>query len=109
MMDEEYNKDPDAIPVRRLLWNVDYFVRYIPLPYHVGGASTANEDGTYNIYINSRLYATRQWEALLHEIAHCSCGHLDSRKDLPEEVKEWEADHAQNVLFPDPDDLLLCG
>ena len=84
--------------VRELVWNRDYFVRYIELPYSIGGASTVNEDGTYNIYINSRHYADRQWKSLMHELIHCSCGHLDYWKDLPIEVKEWEADHLRTYV-----------
>ena len=94
--------------VRRLLWGIDYFVRYIPLPYHIGGASVANNDGTYSIYLNSNHYADRQWRSLLHEVAHCSCGHLDSRKDLPDEVKEWEADHVRVPIIR-PDETQMCG
>lgn len=103
------DRKPDPRVVRRLIWNVDYFVRYIPLPYHIGGASVTNPDGTYSIYINSLLYADRQWEALLHEIAHCSCGHLDDRKDLPDEVKEWEADHVHvEVIDPDYEEYRMA-
>jgi hypothetical protein len=81
------------VSTRRMLWGVDYFVRYLPLPYHVGGATTLNNDGTYNIYLNSRHYADRQWKALLHELGHCVRGHLEDRRDIPDELKEWEADH----------------
>ena len=78
----------------QLIYDVDYFVRMIPLPWHIGGASVVNEDGTYSIYLNSRHGLSRQRGALLHEVAHCQEGHLDSRKDLPPSIKEWEADHA---------------
>ncbi len=84
--------------MRELIWDIDYFVRYIPLPYHIGGASTVNEDGTYNIYINSRLFADKQWDAFQHELVHCEAGHLDSRRDIPIAVKEWEAEHLRPVL-----------
>lgn len=81
-----------------LVWGRDYFVRYIKLPYHIGGASTVNDDGTYNIYINSRLYADKQWDAFEHELIHCEAGHLDEFKDLPLEIKEWEAEHLKPIM-----------
>jgi len=75
-----------------LVWDRDYFVRYIKLPRHIGGVCSANEDGTYNIYLNS-MYYDRRKTAFNHELAHCSLGHLDQWKELPDDIKEWEADH----------------
>ena len=80
--------------MRELIWDVDYFVRYLDFKtYKVGGAATANDDGTYNIYLNTRLSVEKQWEAFLHELVHCEAGHLDEYKDLPLAVKEYEASH----------------
>lgn len=79
--------------ISRLLWDRDYFVRAIPLPVHIGGASTLNPDGTYNIYVNQILSIEMQWDAFVHELLHCEAGHHDEWKDLPNEVKEWEADN----------------
>ena len=76
-----------------LLWDRDYFVRAIPLPHHIGGASTLNPDGTFNIYVNQILSIEMQWEAFLHELLHCEAGHHDEWKYLPDEIKEYEADH----------------
>ena len=85
--------------IRELTWGIDYFVRYIDFKtYKVGGASTLNDDGTYNIYINSRLSVKKQWEAFIHELVHCEAGHLDEYKDLPLAVKEYEADHLVPIL-----------
>lgn len=79
--------------IAQLTWGVDYYVRAITLPRHVAGASTANPDGTYNIYLNELLPIEWQWRAFIHELIHCEAGHLDEWKDLPLEVKEWEADN----------------
>ena len=75
-----------------LVWGRDYFVRYIPMGMRIGGVSTSNHDGTYNIYINANLYATRQWDAFLHELAHCALGHFDERSYLTEAEMEEEAE-----------------
>ena len=81
-----------------LIWGMDYYVRTIPLPARIAGASTVNPDGTYNIYLNSRLPIELQWKAFVHELIHCEAGHLDEWKDLPLEVKEWEADNLMPVI-----------
>ena len=89
----EAGKRQESNVSNELIGGRDYFVRYISLPYHIGGACTENWDGTYNIYINSRHYPERQKKSFRHELNHCACGHLDYWQDLPDEVKEWEADH----------------
>jgi len=81
-----------------LICGWDYFVRYISLPYNIGGAVTTNEDGTYNIYLNSRHWPEQQQRSLMHELVHAEGGHLDYWKDLPEEVKEWEAENLQGKI-----------
>jgi len=89
--------------MRCLIWGIDYFVYYVPLPYNVGGGSALNPDGTYTIYVNSRHYATQQWAAFKHELVHCEAGHLDERKWLTNEQKEWEADHLHPLVNIPPD------
>ena len=84
--------------ITELLWGRDYFVRAIELPRHVAGVSTASPDGTYNIYVNELLPIELQWEAFLHELLHCEAGHLDEWKDLPLEVKEWEANNLRPIV-----------
>lgn len=85
--------------VNELIYGRDYFVWYIDLPYHIGGASTVNHDGTYNIYINSKHSPERRASSLHHEINHCECGHLDQWRELPIEIKEWEADHLPSKIL----------
>lgn len=77
--------------MRALIQDIDYFVRFVPLPYSIRGACTRNGDGTYNIFINARLNQPLQQDTFLHELVHCEKGHLDYRSDIPEEIKETEA------------------
>ena len=60
---------------------IEYFVRLIPLPRHVEGCVTPNDDGTYSIYINSEISAERQREALKHELMHIQNDDLYSLTD----------------------------
>lgn len=76
-----------------LVWGRDYFVRHVDLGTNkIGGYCDSNHDGTYNIYINSRLFAWQVWPSFLHELAHCALGHLDERSYLSKEEKEREAE-----------------
>ena len=85
--------------ITELVGGRDYFVRAVVLPRHIAGVSSALADGTYNIYVNSSLAIEIQWEAFLHELIHCEAGHFDEWKDLPNEVKEWEATHLRPSLI----------
>ena len=85
--------------ITELIWGRDYYVRMIPLPRNIAGVSSALPDGTYNIYVNERLSVELQWDAFLHELLHCEAGHFDEWKDLPIEVKEWEAEHLRPVVM----------
>lgn len=48
----------------------DFIVREIEMPYSIKGAVTPNEDGTFSIYINSRLSEDQKRKALKHEEDH---------------------------------------
>ena len=68
----------------------DVIVRLIDLPPGIGGAVMEDEDGTYNVYINSRHGHYAQLDDLDHELAHIE--HDDLHNDDPIEVIESRAD-----------------
>lgn len=53
-----------------------FFVRLIPLPYCVEGVTIPNDDGTFDVYINSRLPLEKQGEVLVHEMEHIKKDHF---------------------------------
>ena len=62
-----------------MIENADYFVRYMDFPvWNCGGFCLLNDDGTYSVYINTRLSQKRQQEALKHEIRHILNGDMFS-------------------------------
>ena len=65
-------------------------VRMIDLPPGIGGAVMEDEDGTYNVYINSRHGYYAQLDDLDHELAHIE--HDDLHNSDPIEVIESRAD-----------------
>ena len=52
------------------LEGADFFVRVLDLPPRVGGFCSPNEDGTYNVYLNSRKDRQHNIDSYFHEIDH---------------------------------------
>ena len=66
-----------------LIDGVDYFVYIVPFPvWNTGGMVMPNDDGTFSIYINSRLSADRQREALIHELKHIADGDFYNERPI---------------------------
>lgn len=87
----------------------DVIVRLIDLPPGIGGSIMEDENGTYNVYINSRHGHYAQLDDLDHELAHIE--HDDLHNSDPIEVIESRADgHATPRHLPrlfKASDLLL--
>ena len=49
---------------------VDYFVYFIPMHGSIGGYVTPNPDGTFSVYLNSRLNRERNMKTMRHERRH---------------------------------------
>jgi hypothetical protein len=64
----------------------DYVVRLVDLPSRVGGLVAMDEEGFYNIYLNSRLTRERQRKALRHELKHIADD--DMYNERPIEIVE---------------------
>lgn len=52
------------------LLDADYFVYYEKFPLSIRGLVTTNDDGTFSIYLNSRLPDAWQLMAYIHEVRH---------------------------------------
>lgn len=66
--------------MRDLIESVDYFLRFVRFPNRANpGAVIPNDDGTYDIYINTQHYPDEEWvrTVLMHEINHIILGHFD--------------------------------
>lgn len=64
-----------------MIEGVDYFLRFVQFPNRANrGAVIPNDDGTYDIYINTRYYPEREWvrRVVDHEINHIVLGHFDA-------------------------------
>ena len=68
-----------------ILEGADYYTRIVPFPTtKVGGLVMPNSDGTFSIYINSRVDEQRQRKALEHELEHIANGDFWNGKDIRE-------------------------
>ena len=54
----------------------DYYVRLVELPRTVEGVTVPNNDGSFDIYINSLLPPQRRQEVLEHELGHIRGEHF---------------------------------
>lgn len=78
--------------MRDLLEGVDYFLRFVRFPTRANlGAVIPNDDGTYDIYINTQYWPDEAWvrAVLMHEIRHIILGHFDA---LDKAIREIEAE-----------------
>ena len=64
------------------------YIRIIDLPSTVHGVTVRDEDGNYNIYINSSLSADARQRAIEHELKHINRGDFD---DICSEISDLEA------------------
>ena len=67
----------------------DYYVRYLPFPARVGAVVVPNDDGSFDIYISSRLSGEAQRERLEHELVHIRRDHF--YRPIPVAMAEREA------------------
>ena len=65
----------------------DYAIRFITLPHTVKGVTVMDNDGFYNVYINSQLSIEEQRKAIKHELEHIGRADFD-RILVPLEIVE---------------------
>ena len=83
---------------RDLVENADYFVRYLRFPNRANPSMVfVNDDGTFDIYLNTRFDKEFLREKLEHELRHLRDEHFFV--DLPIQTIERQAD-GESVLAP---------
>lgn len=81
------------------MWTPEYFVRCVKLPPRIEGATVPNDDGTFDIYINSVFNEKKRSEILAHELRHIEGGHFYNDV-LPVREIERLADDAARRRIP---------
>jgi len=74
------------------VWTPENYVRQIPLPWNIDGVVSPNDDGSFDIYLNSRHSEEHQLRWLEHELEHIRKDHFYQEKDIA--AIEAEADGA---------------
>ncbi|MBQ2960798.1 MAG: ImmA/IrrE family metallo-endopeptidase [Oscillospiraceae bacterium] len=78
----------------------DYYVRYVSLPKRVEGVTIPNDDGSFDIYINSRLSPARRRETLEHELRHIRAEHFYLEMPIERMERQAEGEAINTVLRP---------
>lgn len=86
------------------MWTPDYFVRLVELPRTVNGVTLPNDDGTFDIYLNSLLTEDEQKTALEHEIEHIIQDHFYN--DV-KPIRQIEAEADKKPAAP-PQKKIMC-
>ncbi|WP_195376746.1 hypothetical protein [Anaerotruncus rubiinfantis] len=73
----------------------EFYMRQVKLPPHVEATVLPNDDGTFDIYVNSELPEEKQREAFDHEVRHIKLDHLYNYD--PVVINELEADEQITV------------
>ena len=91
----------------------DYYIRRLDFPNRsVKAATFPNDDGSFDIYLNTLYPEPVQEAALHHELEHIRLGHFYSEKPIREKENEADgvfaaADARERAipLFTSPDEL----
>lgn len=89
------------------MWTPDYYVRYADFPRTVNAVTMPNDNGTFDIYINSALPDEAQTEALAHEVRHIRREHFYAECKTITEI-ENEAKKKKRLPPLNTEDKILC-
>lgn len=85
----------------------EYYLRFVELPLRVEGVTVPNNDGSFNIYINSLLPEEKRRQVLRHELRHIEAEHF--YLDMPvERMERQAAGEALNLALHPPDGHIAC-
>ena len=70
--------------------NVNLCVYYLDMPTTIHARTVPNEDGSYSVFVNSRLSHAARQKAIAHEIKHINRGDFDSDCEKPVQQIESE-------------------
>lgn len=73
------------------------FVRYIKLPQKVSASTILDENGDYNVYVNTEISPKKQKFALRHELSHIGNSHFYDEKSLDDDECEADAEAELNI------------
>jgi len=84
----------------------DYRIRMVELPLSVHGTTVPNTDGSFDVFINSRLSQRDREETIEHELSHIDRDHFHSRRSIAS--IEREAEGGSDPVLSPPEGKLPC-
>lgn len=85
----------------------EYFVRLVELPRTVEGVTVPNDDGSFDVYINSLLCEARRKAVLEHELLHLKREHFYLDLPIAQIERQADGERLDLVLHP-PEGKLAC-
>lgn len=79
------------------MWTPDCFVRLVALPASIDGTVVPNDDGSFDIYLNSRNPEEKRRRWLEHELEHIRRDHFYREAPVAELESEAEGCRAQSA------------
>lgn len=62
--------------------NTDVYIYYVDMPCSISSNIVDNGDGSYTLYLNSRLSYEKNLEGYLHEMKHINNNDFNSFEDI---------------------------
>lgn len=62
--------------------NIDVYIYYVDMPCSISSNIVDNGDGSYTLYLNSRLSYEKNLEGYLHEMKHINNNDFNSFEDI---------------------------
>lgn len=70
----------------------DIIVRLTRLPHKVEGMTSVDDEGDYNVYLNTDIGDEKQKKALRHELSHIAHNHFYDERAVEEDEAEADSD-----------------
>ena len=74
----------------------DIIVRLTRLPHKAEGATEVDEEGDYNVYLNTDIDYEKQLKALHHELSHIRHNHFYDEREIEEDEAEADSDSSDD-------------
>lgn len=60
----------------------EIYIHYLDFKNSIPAVSTQNDDGSYSIFLNTRLSSDQQTKAYMHELTHIARQDFDSKASV---------------------------
>ena len=95
--------------MRELICGVDYFVRHVRFPNRANPATVVpNDDGTFDIYLNTLYPPELLLDSLAHEVRHLEEEHFYVEAPIRMIESRAEGEDPLGAVLRPPEGLIAC-